>query len=44
MNEAQILEVVRTTIIVVLKLSAPSMILALIVGVAISLFQTLTQI
>jgi len=44
MNQAQILDVVRETIIVVLKLAAPSMILALVVGVAISLFQSLTQI
>ncbi len=44
MNETQILDVVRETIIVVLKLAAPSMILALTVGVLISLFQSLTQI
>jgi flagellar biosynthetic protein FliQ len=44
MNQAQILDIVRETIIVVLKLAAPSMILALVVGVAISLFQSLTQI
>jgi flagellar biosynthetic protein FliQ len=44
MNETEILDVVRETIIVVLKLGAPPMILALIVGVLISVFQTLTQI
>lgn len=44
MNQAQILDIVRETIIVVLKLAAPSMILALIVGVTISIFQSLTQI
>jgi len=44
MNQAQILDVVRETIIVVLKLAGPSMVLALIVGVTISLFQSLTQI
>jgi flagellar biosynthetic protein FliQ len=44
MNEAQILDVVRETIIVILKLGGPSMVLALIVGVTVSLFQSLTQI
>jgi flagellar biosynthetic protein FliQ len=44
MTETEILDVVRETIIVVLKLGAPPMILALIVGVLISIFQTLTQI
>jgi flagellar biosynthetic protein FliQ len=44
MNQAQILDVVRETIIVILKLGGPSMVLALIVGVTISLFQSLTQI
>jgi flagellar biosynthetic protein FliQ len=44
MNQAQILDVVRETIIVILKLGGPSMVLALIVGVTVSLFQSLTQI
>ncbi len=44
MNQAQILDVVRETIIVILKLGGPSMVLALVVGVTISLFQSLTQI
>jgi len=44
MNQAQILDVVRETIMVILKLGGPSMVLALIVGVTVSLFQSLTQI
>jgi flagellar biosynthetic protein FliQ len=44
MNQAQILDVVRETLIVILKLGAPPMVLALITGVTISLFQSLTQI
>ena len=44
MNQAQILDIVRETLIVILKLGGPSMVLALIVGVTISLFQSLTQI
>jgi flagellar biosynthetic protein FliQ len=44
MNQAQILDVVRETIEVILKLAAPTMVLALIVGVIISMLQSLTQI
>lgn len=44
MNETQILDVTRETLIVVLKIGGPIMVLALIVGVAISVFQALTQI
>ena len=44
MNEAEILDISREAIFVILKLGAPAMVLALVVGVAISVFQALTQI
>jgi flagellar biosynthetic protein FliQ len=44
MNEAEILDISREAIFVILKLGAPAMVLALLVGVAISVFQALTQI
>ena len=44
MNETQILELARETIFVVLKLGGPAMILSLLVGVMVSVFQALTQI
>lgn len=44
MDMAQVLDVSREGIIVLLKLSAPLMIMALVVGLVISLFQALTQI
>ncbi|MDH3739008.1 MAG: flagellar biosynthesis protein FliQ [Alphaproteobacteria bacterium] len=44
MDMAQVLDVAREAIIVLLKLAAPLMILALLVGLVISLFQALTQI
>ena len=44
MDMAQALDVSREAIIVLLKLSAPLMIMALLVGLVISLFQALTQI
>ncbi|WP_119459756.1 flagellar biosynthesis protein FliQ [Rhodospirillaceae bacterium SYSU D60014] len=44
MNEADVLEVAREAIIVMIKISAPVMIMALIVGLVISLVQALTQI
>ena len=44
MNEAEILDIAREAIFVILKLGAPAMTLALIVGVTISVFQALTQI
>ena len=44
MEMAQVLDVSREAIIVLLKLAAPLMILALLVGLVISLFQALTQI
>lgn len=44
MDMAQVLDVSREGIIVLLKLAAPLMIMALVVGLVISLFQALTQI
>ncbi len=44
MDQSQILDIVRETLVVTLKLAGPSMVLALIVGVVISLIQALTQI
>jgi flagellar biosynthetic protein FliQ len=44
MDMAQVLDVTREAIIVLLKLAAPLMIIALLVGLVISLFQALTQI
>jgi flagellar biosynthetic protein FliQ len=44
MDEALLLEVGRDAVIVTLKISAPLLIIALLIGLAISLFQALTQI
>ena len=44
MDMAQVLDVTREAIVVLLKLAAPLMIIALLVGLVISLFQALTQI
>jgi flagellar biosynthetic protein FliQ len=44
MDMAQVLDVSREGIVVLLKLAAPLMIMALVVGLVISLFQALTQI
>ena len=44
MNEAEIIEIVRQTILLALKMGAPIMIIGLVVGVIIALFQALTQI
>jgi len=44
MESAEVIEIARESIIVVLKLGAPIMLAALIVGLVISLFQALTQI
>ncbi len=44
MDEAALLEVSRDAVIVVLKVGAPVMLISLIVGLVISLFQALTQI
>lgn len=44
MNPADVLEVSREAVIVMLKICGPLLAMALIVGLAISLFQALTQI
>lgn len=44
MNEAEIIAITRETLWVMLKLAGPMMMIALIVGVAVSLVQALTQI
>ena len=44
MNEATILELAREAIIVLIQVSGPLMIISLVVGLVISLFQALTQI
>jgi flagellar biosynthesis protein FliQ len=44
MDEAILLEVGRDAVIVTLKLGAPLMLIALLIGLIISLFQALTQI
>jgi flagellar biosynthetic protein FliQ len=44
MDEAAVLEVGRDAVIVMLKISAPIMLISLSVGLIIALFQALTQI
>ncbi|MBK18605.1 MAG: flagellar biosynthetic protein FliQ [Rhodospirillaceae bacterium] len=44
MNAVDIIEISRDGLIVMLKIGAPVMLIALIVGLGISLFQALTQI
>lgn len=44
MDTASVLDVSREAVIVLLKLSAPLMLTALVVGLVVSLFQALTQI
>ena len=43
MNDVDVMEVAREAVIVMLKVSSPLLILALLVGLTISLFQALTQ-
>ena len=43
MNAADVMEVAREAVIVMLKVGSPIMLLALTVGLTISLFQALTQ-
>ncbi len=43
MNAADVMDVAREAIIVMLKVGSPIMLLALTVGLTISLFQALTQ-
>ena len=44
MDEAALLEVTRSSVVVLLKIATPVMLIALIIGLIISLFQALTQI
>jgi flagellar biosynthetic protein FliQ len=44
MDEAALLEIARDAVIVTLKVGAPIMLISLVVGLMISLFQALTQI
>lgn len=44
MDEAALLEVTRNAVIVTLKVATPVMLIALVIGLIISLFQALTQI
>jgi len=44
MNESDIVDIARESILVMLKIGGPILILGLIVGVLISLIQTVTQI
>ena len=44
MNPADVMEVSHEAMIVALKISGPLLVMALIVGLSISLFQALTQI
>lgn len=44
MNEADVLEVLRSGIWTVLLIAAPPLVIAVLIGVAISLVQALTQV
>lgn len=44
MNEAEVIEICRQAIYTMLKLVGPILLVGLVVGVAISLLQTMTQI
>jgi flagellar biosynthetic protein FliQ len=44
MDEADIIDFARETIVLIMKISAPVMVIGLAVGVAIALIQALTQI
>jgi flagellar biosynthetic protein FliQ len=44
MDPATVLDIGRDAIILLIKISAPIMIIALVVGLVVSLFQALTQI
>ena len=43
MNAADVMDVAREAVIVMLKIGSPILLLALLVGLTISLFQALTQ-
>jgi len=42
--EQQVIDVMRSAILMILKVSAPLLLMALIVGLAVSIFQTTTSI
>lgn len=44
MDPTNFVEIVRQGLVVLIKISAPIMIISLVVGLAVSLFQALTQI
>ncbi len=44
MNQTEIIDVVRQSIIITMQISAPVMLIGLVVGVIVALFQALTQI
>jgi len=44
MDEAEVLEIAREGIVVLVKVSAPVMLVGMIIGLIISLFQALTSI
>lgn len=44
MNQTEVIEVVREAILLALQIGAPPMLIGLLVGVIIALFQALTQI
>jgi len=44
MNETQIIDLIRQSILITMEISAPCMLVGLVVGVAVALFQALTQI
>ncbi len=44
MNEAQVLDIARDTVLTLVVVSAPVLLVGMAIGLAISLFQTLTQI
>ncbi|MSS62998.1 flagellar biosynthesis protein FliQ [Velocimicrobium porci] len=44
MTEAQVIDIARETLWIVIKVSAPMLLVSLIVGLIISIFQTVTSI
>lgn len=44
MTEAELLDLARETMVVLLKVSAPALLVGLVVGLLISILQTLTQL
>ena len=44
MNEADTLEIARESILVMMQVAGPMMLISLVVGISISLFQAMTQL